>query len=132
MENKVQWALAVIDKKTGQILTANNRAILKVAHIIKHVMSLATEAELAREAVYIRIILEETGHKQLPMPMQTNNAMVDAVTNGKVQPKRTKAMDMHLHWLKDRKCQEQFRIYWQPGKLNYANYWTKHHPAAHH
>ena len=41
----------------------NNGAVLNIAHIIKHVMSSATEAELAalyivaREAVYIRIIL---------------------------------------------------------------------------
>ena len=47
----------------------NNGAILNIAHIIKHVMSSATEAELgalyimAREAVYIRIILDELGHK---------------------------------------------------------------------
>ena len=24
------------------------------------------------------------------------------------------------------------QIYWQPGKLNHADYWTKHHSAAHH
>ena len=47
----------------------NNGAILNIAHIIKHVMASATEAELAalyivaREAVHIRIILEEMGHK---------------------------------------------------------------------
>eukprot|EP00804_Cyclotella_cryptica_P015730 CCRYP_013373-RB/>CCRYP_013373-RB protein AED:0.48 eAED:0.48 QI:0/-1/0/1/-1/0/1/0/73 len=41
-------------------------------------------------------------------------------------------MDMHFHWLHDRECQEQFCIYWRPGKLNYADYWTKHHPATHH
>jgi len=22
--------------------------------------------------------------------------------------------------------------YWRPGKSNYADYWTKHHPATHH
>ena len=27
---------------------------------------------------------------------------------------------------------EQFKIYWRPGKLNYADYWTKNHSAAHH
>ena len=27
---------------------------------------------------------------------------------------------------------QNIRIYWQPGKLNYADYWTKHHPAKHH
>ncbi len=116
----------------------NNGAILNLAHIIKHVMASATEAELAalyivaREAVYIRIILEELGHKQPATPLQTDNAMADAVCNGKIQPKRTKAMDMRFHWLRDRECQEQFRIYWRPGKCNYADYWTKHHPAKHH
>ena len=116
----------------------NNGAVLNIAHVIKHVMSSATEAELAglyimaREAVYIRIILEELGHKQPPTPLQTDNSMAEAVINGKVQPKRTKAMDMRFHWLRDRECQQQFRIYWRPGKLNYADYWTKHHPTKHH
>ena len=82
----------------------NNGAILNIAHIIKHVMSSATEAELAalyimaREAVYIRIILQEMGHQQPPTPIQTDNAMADAVVNGKITPKRTKAMDMRFHW----------------------------------
>ena len=116
----------------------NNGAILNIAHIIKHVMTSATEAELAalyimaREAVYIRIVLEELGHIQPPTPLQTDNAMADAVCNGKIQPKRTKAMDMRFHWLRDRECQQQFRIYWRPGKSNYADYWTKHHPESHH
>ena len=50
----------------------NNGAILNTAHIIRHVSKLSTEEELAalyilaREAVYIRIILEEMGHKQPP------------------------------------------------------------------
>ena len=116
----------------------NNGAILNIAHIIKHVMASATEAELAalyimaREAVYIRIILEEMGHKQPPTPMQTDNAMAEGVINKKVQQKRTKAMDMRFHWLRNRECQQQFRFYWRPGKLNYADYWTKHHSAKHH
>ena len=123
---------------TAADIPPNNGAILNIAHIIKHVMASATEAELAalyivaREAVYIRIILEELGHKQPATPLQTDNSMAEAVTNGKVQPKRTKAMDMRFHWLRDRECQEQFRIHWRPGKANYADYWTKHHPAKHH
>jgi len=35
-------------------------------------------------------------HKQPPTPLQTDNAMADAVVNGKIQPKRTKAMDMRF------------------------------------
>ena len=86
----------------------NNGAVLNIAHIIKHVMSSATKAELAalyisaHEAVYIRIILDEMGHKQLPTPMQTDNSMAEGVINSKIQPKRTKAMDMRFHWLRDR------------------------------
>ncbi len=101
-------------------------------------MSSATKSELAglyimaRKAIYIRIILEELGHAQPPTPLQTDNAMVDRVINGKVQPKQSKAIYMRFHWLCDSECQRQFPIYWQPGKLNYANYWTKHHPESHH
>jgi hypothetical protein len=123
---------------TSADIPPNNSAILNIAHIIKHVMASATEAELAalyinaREAVYIRIILKDLGHKQPATPIQTDNSMAEAVCNGNIQPNRTKAMDMRFHWLRDRECQNQFRIYWRPGKLNYADYWTKHHPAKHH
>jgi hypothetical protein len=109
--------------------STQNGAILNIAHIIKHIMASATEAELAalyivaRKAVYIRIILDEMGHKQPATPLQTDNSMAEVVVNGKIQPKRTKAMDMRFHWLRDRECQEQFRIHWHPGKLNYAHYW---------
>ncbi len=117
----------------------NNGTVLNIAHIIKNLMSSATKAELAglyimaHKAVYSRIILEELGHKQQPpTPIQTDNTMADAVINGKIQPKQTKAMDMRFHWLQDRECQQQFRIYWKPGKMNYVDYWTKHHPESHH
>ncbi len=89
------------------IIPPNNGSVLNTAHIIKNVMSSATEAELAglyimaRIVVYIRIILEELGHKQPPTPLQTDNAMGDTVINGKVQPKQTKAMDMRFHWLRN-------------------------------
>ena len=75
--------------------------------------------------------LEEMGHKQPPTPIQTDNAMADSLINGKIQPKCTKAMNMHFDWLHDRECQQQFKFYWHPGKANYANYWTKHHSTSH-
>ena len=83
----------------------NNGAIINIAHIIKHVMTSTTEAELAalyimvREAVYLCIILEEMGHKQPPTPLQTDNAMAEAVSNGNIQPTRTKPMETHVHCL---------------------------------
>ena len=53
----------------------NNGANLNITHIIKHVMSSVTEAKLAtlyivaRQTVYICIILEELRHKQQPTPL---------------------------------------------------------------
>jgi hypothetical protein len=41
---------------------------------------------MAREAVYIRIVLEKMGHKQPSTPLQTDNATAEAVCNGKIQP----------------------------------------------
>ena len=67
-----------------------------------------------------------------PTPLQTENSMEEAVVIGKVQPNCTKAMDMRFRWLRDREFQEQFKIYWRPGKFNYEDYWTKHHPSKHH
>ena len=39
---------------------------------------------------------------------------------------------MRFYWLRDQETQEQFRFFWQAGKLNLADYWTKHHPTTHH
>ena len=116
----------------------NNGAVLNTAQIIKAVMSSAAEAELgamfinAREAVPARITLEELGHKQPKTPMQVDNSTAVGVVNNNIQPRRTKAMDMRFHWLRDREAQGQFRFYWRPGKDNLADYWTKHHCGAHH
>ena len=73
----------------------NNGAVLNIVHTIKHVMSSATEAELAalystaREAVYIQIILDKMGHKQPPTSVQTDNSVAEGVINKRIQPKQT-------------------------------------------
>jgi len=101
-------------------------------------MSSAAEAELgalyinAREAIPMRLLLEEMGHKQPPTPIQTDNSTAHGVVTNNIQPRRTKAMDMRFHWLRCRDLQGQFRYYWRPGPDNRAYYWTKHHCAAHH
>eukprot|EP00804_Cyclotella_cryptica_P012161 CCRYP_009866-RB/>CCRYP_009866-RB protein AED:0.59 eAED:0.47 QI:0/-1/0/1/-1/0/1/0/108 len=66
------------------------------------------------------------------MPIQTNNSTAEGIVNNCVQPKCTKAIDMRFHWLWDRANQKQFRFYWQQGTTNRVDYFTKHHPAAHH
>ncbi len=116
----------------------SNGAILNIAKVIDNVVSSAAEAELGalfmnvRETVYLRRILAKMGHPQPKTPIQTNNSTAEGVINSKIQPKRTKSMDMCFEWLKDKEAKEQFCFYWRWGKTNLANYFTKHHPPAHH
>jgi hypothetical protein len=117
-------------------LPSKNGVIHNIGEIIKGVMSSAAKAELgaiyinARKAVEERIILEEMGHKQPATLVQVDNSTAEGIINKRVQPKHT--MDMRFHWMQDCSMQKQFQFYWRPGPTNYANYWMKHHPAAHH
>ena len=102
----------------------NSGAILNVAKIIKAVMSSTTKSKLgalygnARKAVKEQNILHKMGHPQTPTPMQTDNSMADTIINSRMQPKRTKDMDMRFHWLRDRSInQKQFSFFWRPGTL---------------
>jgi sugar lactone lactonase YvrE len=69
----------------------NNGAILTIATIIIAVMSSAAEAELgalyinAREAVYLRQIIEAMDHPQPRTLMQTDNTTAEGVINKKIQ-----------------------------------------------
>ena len=116
----------------------NNGAALNLAHLIKAVMSSAAKAKLgalyinAREAIPQRHVLEELGHKQPPTPMRMDNSTTLGVVNNNTQPRRTKAMDMRFHLLRCHESQQQFHFFWCPGQTNRADYWTKHHCAAHH
>jgi hypothetical protein len=114
------------DTKTGKKLT--NGAILIISRVLKHVMSSAAEAEIgavfinAKEGAVLRTTLEESGHKQPTTPMETDNTTATAYSNGKIKQKRTKAMDMHFYWIKDRVKQGQFNVYWGPGYQNLEDY----------
>jgi hypothetical protein len=116
----------------------NNGAILNISKILKAVMSSAAKADLgalyviASEAVPMHQLLAEMGHKQPKTPIQTDNTTACGVVNNNIQPRCTKAMDMSFHWLRCCDSQGQFRYYWGPGINNRADYWTKHHCAAHH
>ena len=126
------------NKKTNDGFYKNNGAILSNATIIKNVMSSAAEAEVgatynnAREAIPIRSMLIEMNHQQPPTPIQTDNSTADGIINKTIVQKRSKAIDMRFYWLRDREQQNQFHIFWKPGKTNLGDYHTKHHPASHH
>ena len=72
------------------------------------------------------------GHPQPRTPIQMDNSIAEREINSRVRPKRTKLMDMQFEWLLDREQQGQLWIYWKHSKTNLADYFTKHHPPAHH
>jgi len=50
-----------------------------------------------------------------------------------MKQKMSKSWDMRFNWLRDKdKVQKLLRIYWERGTKNWVNYFTKHHPPAHH
>ena len=49
-----------------------------------------------------------------------------------MQLKKSKTWDMYLHWLRDKENQRIFKVYWDKGTNQGADYFTKHHPVIHH
>lgn len=115
-----------------------NGPIHVVSTIMPHVLSSAAESELGalfingKEACPFREALTTLGHPQPPTPIQCDNTTAAGIANDTVKQKRSKAFDMRFYWIRDRVAQGQFCVYWQPGILNHADYFTKHHPASHH
>ena len=77
-------------------------------------------------------MLQELGHPQPPTRLQTDNSTAFGIITNEIILKATKAMDMRFHWLCNRAQQQQYQYYWWPRKINYMDYWTKHHPMAYH
>ena len=105
---------------------------------MRQVVSSAAEAELgtlflnAQTLCPIHTALDKLSHPQLATPLQMDNNTASGIINDTVKQKRSKAVDMRFYWLRDRKCQGQFHIFWCPGAANWADYFSKHHPASHH
>ncbi len=70
----------------------DNGAVLNISKILKAVMSSPTEAELGalyintREAIPMRQVLKETGHKQPPTPIQTDNSTALGMVTNNIHP----------------------------------------------
>jgi hypothetical protein len=115
-----------------------NGTVLTTATIIKFVMALAAEAELAalfiatRKMVPHQQTLIDTGWPQPQSPIQTDNSTAIGVTNKTIVSKQSNMMDMRLWWLQCRCSQNQFCCYWDAGSKNWADYSTKHHPSIYH
>jgi hypothetical protein len=114
-----------------------NGPIHTLCKIIDVVVGSASEAEIGagylngQEAVPIINTLTELGHNQPATPIQVDNTTSEGFANSTMKQKRSKAMDMRWHWLKDRVRQGQFLVYYRSGASNLADPFTKHHNPSH-
>ena len=115
-----------------------NGSVITLAKIIKFVMSSASKAELsamfitAQEMVAIRQKSQEMKWLQPKYSIQTDKSTAAGVVNNAIVPRKLKTTDCHLHWLRCRESQGQFRYFWASGNLNWGDYSTKHHPPLYH
>lgn len=115
--------------------TSINGSIECISTIIPTVVGSAAEAEYA--ALYInggtaaghRTTLTDMGHAQPPTIIQCDNSCATGIANGAAKQRKSKAIDMRYHWIRDRVRQAQFAIHWRPGKTNLADYLTKDLPV---
>jgi hypothetical protein len=128
------------NKNPTAVFAKPNGAILVECKKLDPVATSAAEAETgglyinAQNAVPIRNDCEFLGHPQpaTGTPLVTDNASAHGILTKLMKPRRSKAWDMRYHWLEDRIEQRQFKLIWQKGIDNLADYFTKHHhPAVH-
>ena len=112
-----------------------NAPILALCSSIPTVCGAASETEYAslylnaQQAYFARTILSALGYPQPPTPMYADNSAAVGIANDTVKLKRSKAIDMRYHWLRDRVRQGIFKVFWDAGHNNIADYFTKLQPA---
>ena len=115
-----------------------NGAVLIECRTIRHVVASAAEAETAgifhnaQTGLIIRQALCDLGHPQPPTPLKTDNTTAHSFVHANMRQRKSKAWDMRMHWLRDREAKKQYRIFWEPGKNNHGDYFSKHHPPLYH
>ena len=117
---------------------APNASILVECKTLRHVVASAAEAEAsglyhnAQTILPIRTLLEALGHPQKPTIIKSDNSTAIGFVEKTIQMKKSKSWDMRLCWLRDRELQSQFKVFWERGSKNDADYFTKHHPIKYH
>ena len=114
-----------------------NGPIAVLSTVLDVVVSSSCEAEYGalytngRLAVPIRNTLEDLGYPQPPTIGEVDNKIATQLVNDEAKQKRSKAVDMRYHWMRDRVRQGQFKVIWREGTSNLADFPSKIHPTPH-
>ena len=112
-----------------------NAPILAVCSSIPTVCGAASETEYAalyinaQHAYFERTVLEALGYRQPATTLYADNMAAVGIANDTVKLRRSKAIDMRYHWIRDRVRQGIFEVLWSEGKDNIADYFTKTQPT---
>jgi hypothetical protein len=118
-------------------LTFINGPISCHSSIIGTVVSSVAEAEYAALFInaktygtWFRQVLSVMGYPQLDAtPIVCDNSVAVGISNLSLKPKHSKAIDMRYHFVRDQVAQGKFRVYWQAGATNLADFFTKPLPV---
>jgi hypothetical protein len=129
---------ADLDQPPIKALTPNGPLHISSV-ILCNVMASAAEAKVgalfvnAQEGTVLRTTLIELGHPQPLTPLQSDNSTTTGILNASFLQRQFNAIDMRFYWVRDRVKHGHFLVYWRPGTAeNLADYFTEHHPTAHH
>ena len=116
-----------------------NGPLLAVSSIIPTVCASVAEAEYAacfmngQHGTWLRTVLTALGYPQRhATPILCDNKCAVGIANNSMKVKRSKAIDMRYHWIRDRTSQGEFSIQWVQGVDNIADFFTKALPVYRH
>jgi hypothetical protein len=121
---------------TDQVL-ATNGAIDVLCKIIPSVVASAAEAEYAalflngQQTLILSNTLKDMGYPQHCPFLVADNTTACGIATRSTKQKRSRAMDMRYHWVRDKVDNKDLAVVWREGKSNLADYFTKTHPPSH-
>jgi hypothetical protein len=91
----------------------------------------ATAYMNAQKGTAIRITAAAFGHPQQPTAIIYDNELSGGMANNTCKLRRSKAVSMRYHWLRDRVKAGDFKMIWRAGAHNLADFLSKAHPVRH-
>jgi hypothetical protein len=84
----------------------------------------------AQGAVPLRNTLAAIGFPQGPTTAVTDNTVAKGIADGTIKQKRSRAINIAYHWVRDQVTEGAFTVRWDKGSDNLADYQTKAVPIS--
>ena len=117
--------------------TTQNGLIHTECATLKNVVCSAAEAEFGglftncQKALEIKRALEALGHQQKQIEVKTDISTAASFVHDTMRIKQSKTWNMRWNLFRQKQQQAIFKILWEKGIKNKADYFTKHHPPNH-